>query len=252
MQTINPLNKSLLLPAAVPDSFSLLFELQPIVSFNSGNVAGHEMLYRGITPDSWSQIDRAVLTYLMKNSLIAESLYVNLSNESLLSLPIADFIEAAQMNSIYFELSESVVHTDTYDKIVEKVNALTAAGVQVAVDDFGCGFDGLYRAHSLDKVQVIKIDRTFMKLAARKKDAAEALLSLLTNWKKANILTIAEGIETAADYEFAQQININMGQGFYIDAMVIAATKAALPTCDVFTNMRRSSTQFVTSLFASK
>jgi EAL domain-containing protein (putative c-di-GMP-specific phosphodiesterase class I) len=213
-------NNKTILPTSRQNFVSMQFELQPIVNLTKFSVCGHEMLYRGILPRKWLDVDRALLDFLARFTLDSPALYVNLSNDALLTLSMENFINAARRNVIYFELSESATDSQTYDLIAQKVNLLTAEGVRIAVDDFGCGFDGLYRVNSLDSIQVIKLDRMFLKLAADRPRAMQSLKALLKQWKDLSILTVAEGIETRDDLSFAMSLNIDMGQGFYIDDMV--------------------------------
>ncbi|UTY55853.1 EAL domain-containing protein [Massilia sp. erpn] len=195
------------------------FERQPIMSLRGGEVVGHELLYRGKFPGTWAQIDASLLRHLQ----VARShplLFINLSNQGLLDAAVDDLVRASERNAVIFELSESVAEYALRERIAEKVNTLMERGVRVAIDDFGAGRDSLERLYELGPTTAVKIDGVFLQTCARRADAAKTLQYLIGQWREAGVLSIAEGVENAALYEFAQLLGCDMVQGWYVDALV--------------------------------
>jgi EAL domain-containing protein (putative c-di-GMP-specific phosphodiesterase class I) len=197
----------------------LRFEAQPIVSLRAGDVVGHELLYRGEHPSEWSEVDAALVRYLQ----VAKAhplLFVNLSNRGLLKASVDDLVQANQRNGVIFELSESVAEYAQRGDIAEKVNTLMERGVRFAIDDFGAGRDSLERLYELGSTTAVKIDRLFLQTCARRADAAKTLQHFVQQWREAGILSIAEGVENAALYDFARVVGCDMVQGWHVDWLV--------------------------------
>lgn len=206
-------------PSAVDASMMLRFEAQPILDLCTDKVVGHELLYRGARPCVWAEVDAALIRYLQ----IARShpqLFINLSNQGLLDATVEDLVRAAALNTVVFELSESVTEYAQRERIAEKVNTLIERGVRVAIDDFGAGRDSLERLYELAPTAAVKIDRLFLQTCARRDDAASTLQHLVKQWRSAGIMSIAEGVENAALYEFARNMGCDSVQGWHIDSML--------------------------------
>jgi EAL domain-containing protein (putative c-di-GMP-specific phosphodiesterase class I) len=147
-------------------------------------------------------------------------LFNNLSNQGMLDAAIEDLVRAAQRNNLIFELSESVNEYGQRERIAEKVNALIDQGVPVAIDDFGAGRDSLERLYELGPTTAVKIDRVFLQTCARRSDAASTLQHLIHQWRGAGVMSIAEGVESDALYEFARLVGFDMVQGWHVDSLV--------------------------------
>ena len=209
---------SQILIEAAQAQVSLPFECQPLFT-RTGEVFGHELLYRGLLPQAWIHVDSPVLRHLGRVKLDMNLLFVNIANESLLAISDEAFILASQRNKIVFELSEVFTGSQTIHHISAKVNRLIEHGVRFALDDFGNGADGLHRLYALKRVACVKIDGTFMRLCLERKDAAIALKSLILEWKKRDIIVVAEWIETQDLLSLAHSLDIDLTQGWYVDAL---------------------------------
>ena len=212
-------NPHYFIPSAIDASKTLRFEAQPILGLCPEKIVGHELLYRGAHPCVWSEVDAALIRYLQ----IARShpqLFINLSNQGLLDAAVEDLVQAAALNMIVFELSESVTEYAQRERIAQKVNTLIDCGVRVAIDDFGAGRDSLERLYELAPTAAVKIDRLFLQTCARRDDAASTLQHLVKQWRSAGIMSVAEGGENAALYEFARNVGCDSVQGWHIDSIL--------------------------------
>lgn len=94
----------------------------------------------------------------------------------------------------------------------EPLDRLRAAGVRVALDDFGVGHSSLARLRELP-FDIVKIDRSFV---ARLPDSREDRLIVATVCELADMLeleVVAEGIETADQLAALRTLGCRLGQG---------------------------------------
>lgn len=209
---------------------TLNFELQPIAYPFNSSVFGYELLYRGLVPANWSDVDVSLIDHF-RHVETSETFFVNLSNEGLLRIEESRFLEASKNNNLIFELSESHTDNATYQKISEKVNSLASQGLKFALDDFGIGRDGLHRLYSLNSVSVIKIDGSLIHAALIRADAENTLRSLIKHWDKANIQSVAECIESTDLYECAKSLGVTLMQGWHVDSLVSKSRSDSTPLC---------------------
>ena len=95
-------------------------------------------------------------------------------------------------------------------------------GLSLALDDFGTGYSSLASLHLLP-VDVIKIDRSFVRESVT--SAHHRVLIEATVWvaKSLNMLTVAEGIETAEQLAVVRAAGCAKGQGFLFSRPLTAA-----------------------------
>lgn len=194
----------------------LPFELQPILESETYELFGCEVLYRGSHPDNWVDVDRSLISHLA-NSYYPHTLFVNLSNQSLMEIDVAELIQARELNDIVIEISESLYSRDAYDAISDRVSYLLNVGMKFAIDDFGAGNDGLFRLYSLERVHMVKIDSLFLKRALERPDAGKILRLLVKEWSAQGLTSIAEGIESQKLHDFAVSLGVDFVQGWHID-----------------------------------
>lgn len=202
---------------------NMLFFMQPIMSLSDGTVFAHELLYRAQDRLPWSEVDRRIMDRLCEAQITDHEehvLFVNLSHQSMLTIPVSDFREAVRRNRIYFELSEAYVEEKVFECIAARINELCTHGVQVAVDDVGSKLDGLLRMSFLDRVGAAKIDGALLAAAQKRKHAADTLHALVRHWNSTGVLTIAECVETQEHLALARELEFALVQGFYIDQIL--------------------------------
>jgi diguanylate cyclase len=124
------------------------------------------------------------------------------------------------------ELTESAVMIDP-EESAEILEHLSRMGVLVSVDDFGTGYSSIsyLRRFPIDK---LKIDRGFVKdLMTRKEDASivRAIISLAHGLR---LKVIAEGVETAEQLQFLQNLGCDQYQGYHFSPPLSALDFAKL------------------------
>lgn len=115
---------------------------------------------------------------------------------------------------IELEVTEGAIVVDMEQAIDELVR-LAEAGFSISIDDFGTGYSSLQYLHRLP-VSLIKIDQSFIKRLPEDKGAVYIVDAAVTLAQKMGIKTIAEGVETQEVYDYLQQTECNMAQGYFI------------------------------------
>jgi EAL domain-containing protein (putative c-di-GMP-specific phosphodiesterase class I) len=106
---------------------------------------------------------------------------------------------------------------------------LRAAGVQVALDDFGSGYSSLAQLVRLP-IDVVKLDRDL--ITNLDEEGGEAVLAAAVALARSlGMRTVTEGIETPAQLAAVQRAGSDLGQGYlYSRALTADAVLALLPT----------------------
>lgn len=117
-------------------------------------------------------------------------------------------------NEIEFEITESVL-IDDFVEVIEKMNILREYGVRVSLDDFGTGFSSLSYLKGLP-IDTLKIDKSFIDTVITDDSTRIITESIVSMVKKLGFETVAEGVETKAQYEYLKDIHCDNIQGFYL------------------------------------
>jgi len=152
-------------------------------------------------------------------------------NVSSLQFARADFVDVVQRaldvsgmpaRLLELELTESLVMRDV-EQSVERMSALRNLGVSLSIDDFGTGYSSLSYLRGLP-VDVLKIDQSFI----RDMDAAQGTVQLIRAIARLGhtlgLRVVAEGVETARQYELARRAGCDLLQGHYLAEPADAAT----------------------------
>ena len=108
-----------------------------------------------------------------------------------------------------------------------KLSELRKAGIRVALDDFGTGYSSLGLLSKLP-VDVLKIDRSFVR--GLPEDAASVTLvaSIVELASAFDLITVAEGVETAEQLAGLRALRCSHSQGFLHSAAVPARELAQM------------------------
>ena len=226
--------------SAVIESGGLTPVYQPIIHLPTGRILGYEGLVRvdpvsgfphtGALFDAAEiagrvlDLDRAALDVVLGGA-------EGIPEQILLSLNVSPrSFEAPEFNATTFlailrrhgmapgrvllELTERDAIRDP-DGLRETIHALQQAGVRVAADDVGAGNAGL-RLLSQFRFDVVKIDLSLVQGGANQDQTLTVLTSLVGMARRWGALTIAEGVETAAQLQMIRQLEIDSGQGYLL------------------------------------
>jgi EAL domain-containing protein (putative c-di-GMP-specific phosphodiesterase class I) len=99
------------------------------------------------------------------------------------------------------------------EDVAQALRTLSSEGINIALDDFGTGYASFLhlRQHPVD---VIKIERTFIRNLSSSSEDAAILSAVLDLGKNLNLTTVAEGIETPAQAAYLRAAGCDQGQGY--------------------------------------
>ncbi len=220
----------------------LALHYQPIISADTCDIHGFEVLLRWISPEfgvvpptefiNVAEESGAIVqigTWIFESACrtltkINENLNPNVImsiNVSPVQLRRDDYIEHVKRvieithvnpKNIQLEITESTLidFTDSKSKVINEINDL---GIALALDDFGTGYSSLNYLKNFP-IKCLKIDKSFIdEINNNQRDYAitDSIIDLVHNL---GIHTVAEGIETVGQYKFLAKMKCDYIQGF--------------------------------------
>lgn len=211
------------------------FAFQPIIDPFARRVTSLEALIRtpnGGSPEEYFsafggeaiyhadiQSKRLAFNVASKLGIGEHRLSINLLPMSLVTVPNAvDFLLAEIKASglvpqqVIVEVTENEVISRS-DEFAAEVRKLKAAGISLALDDFGAGFAGL---SLLSKFQPdkIKIDRELIRDVHKSGPKQAIMHAIIKCCASLEIAVIAEGVEQAEEWMWLEAAGISQFQGF--------------------------------------
>ena len=114
---------------------------------------------------------------------------------------------------ISIEITESVIGSD-FDFIKLQIERFQELGFPVWMDDFGSGYSSLDVLQSI-KFNLLKFDMGFMRRLDENTDGQIILTELMKMASALGVDTVCEGVETAEQAHFLQEIGCSKLQGFF-------------------------------------
>ena len=119
---------------------------------------------------------------------------------------------SAAPHRLKLELTESLLVDDVEGTIV-KMQRLKDAGVRFSLDDFGTGYSSLSYLHRLP-LSTLKIDKSFVRDAPHGQQGAVIARTILALGNALELVVLAEGVETAEQYDFIAAAGCGEFQGY--------------------------------------
>ncbi|CAK0739824.1 diguanylate cyclase [Azospirillaceae bacterium] len=221
------------------NEFSLVY--QPRVDIATWRVLGVEALLRWrnldlgpVPPDEFvpvlertgliTEVGGWVLeTACRQRRLLKEAGYpevrmaVNLSvrqirREFLTGLRAALVNSGLEPGDLELEVTESVIIKDGQGA-VELLREVSAMGVHIAMDDFGCGYSSLSHLRKLP-LTILKIDRSFINDIATDADDTEIVKAIISMGHALRLRVVAEGVETVQQLGYLSRFGCDEIQGY--------------------------------------
>jgi EAL domain-containing protein (putative c-di-GMP-specific phosphodiesterase class I) len=140
-------------------------------------------------------------------------------NVSTRQLQESSFIESVRQavsglpkGLVTLEITESQLFEDL-DSAASVLTELKGTGVLLSVDDFGTGYASLSYLKKLP-MDIVKIDQSFVSDLVRDRHDRRIVEAVATLARELGAKTVAEGVETPAQFELLREIGCDYGQGF--------------------------------------
>lgn len=114
---------------------------------------------------------------------------------------------------VQLEVTETVFVGRGGEHVERALQTLSSAGIRIALDDFGTGYASLSHLKQFP-VDVLKIDRSFVKNISGDKDDAAIVRGVVSLGRSLGIKIVAEGIETVEQEAFLKRFRCHVGQGY--------------------------------------
>ena len=216
---------------------------QPIIDLSTMRVAGAEALLRWFHPEKGLIAPDDYISVAEQNGLISKlsEWVVNTSLSQIseikaffkhdyhiaINISMAEFLSKTHMEwllntletsplvqsgGVIIELTESIklINNEFYRANLDKIKATAC---KIALDDFGTGQSSLSYIKQVP-VDIIKIDRSFVRDIATDPSDAAMVQAMLKMAKAFNLLTVAEGVETVEQLAFLKQNGCEYAQGY--------------------------------------
>jgi len=112
------------------------------------------------------------------------------------------------------EITESVIITHA-DKAVATLAKMKERGISITVDDFGTGYSSLSYLARLP-IHAVKIDQRFVHGLEHNRNDVAITQAIIALSHSLGLRVIAEGVETAAQFDFLKESGCEAAQGFLI------------------------------------
>ncbi len=221
---------------------------QPLVSLESGKIAGFEALMRWqkddgsfVSPGRFIPLAEntglivelgrfAMETSLRDQNLFAEAFTRNNPGESLpfmstnvsgLQLSDLDEIDriggiihasGVDLEQVKLEITETLM-VENPDHAANALKKLKALGISLAIDDFGTGYSSLSYLHMFP-LDTLKIDRAFVNSMDQTENSRRIVHSIVGLALALDMNIVAEGIETEAQQMKLKELGCHYGQGY--------------------------------------
>jgi diguanylate cyclase (GGDEF)-like protein/PAS domain S-box-containing protein len=240
--------------AVKANAFTLFY--QPIVSLESGQIAGFESLLRWPDPRRGTMLPGQFIGLAEETGLIVPlggwvlrqavsdmsrwrqatglepHISVNVSARQFRDPGFADSVRQAlhasglPPSALLLELTESLLFGGS-DQTRADITELKEIGVRLAIDDFGTGYSSL--SYLLDlPIDVLKVDKSFVtgiSSSWRRHALVEGIVRLA---RTLEVEVIAEGIENEIERELLAGMGCHFGQGYLLSVPVDAAAALAM------------------------
>lgn len=230
------------LRAALLDD-ELIIHVQPKVRLSDGELVGVEALVRWrhprdglVYPDQFvataeqhgliDTLTRRVLTLSLQanaawhraGALIGMAVNVSMENLAALTFPddVMTLLRDAGVPStqLTLEVTESRLMPDAL-KALDILTRLRLKRIRLAIDDFGTGYSSLAQLRDVP-FDELKLDRSFVHGAVHRPDLGAIVGNTLAMARELGLGSVAEGVETRADWDHVRSLGCDVAQGYFI------------------------------------
>ncbi|MBT9582803.1 EAL domain-containing protein [bacterium] len=160
---------------------------------------------------------------------------INLSKRQMLQADLVECISRELSQNgippevLYVEIAEGF-NTYNPEMMDQVINRLGAAGIRIAIDDFGVGYSSLSKIN-LNYTRVLKIDRSIIEGCPTDRQSSTVCIAAINLASSLGLLSLAEGVENANQVKFLAKYGCALAQGYYFSEPI---------TPNEITNIHRS------------
>jgi len=216
---------------------------QPKVEMATGKLVGAEALARWRHPErgivspgafvgvleaagqadalTWVMLEKsAAAARVWQEQGLAASVSVNLSLASLSDPSLAERItdtvrrESLDARAMVLEITETAAMSDV-GRSLENLARLRVKGFGLSIDDYGTGYSSMQQLARIPFTE-LKLDQSFVTNCADNVQHQAIIESSLDMARRLHLKTVAEGVETLADWTLLRELGCGAGQGYFI------------------------------------
>ena len=134
---------------------------------------------------------------------------------------LMDMVQAVEDVRLRYDIARSLLNVEVTEGVQSddekflqgEIARFRAAGYEVWMDDFGSGYSSLNNVKDY-VFDVLKIDMNFLRSFDTNPKSAIVIRSIVNMAKELGLHTLAEGVETEAQFEFLREIGCEKVQGY--------------------------------------
>ncbi|MGF1479856.1 MAG: EAL domain-containing protein [Cyanophyceae cyanobacterium] len=244
--------------AVEQEEFELYY--QPVVSMTTGTLNGFEALLRWQHPQRGLLEPEEFLAVAQETELMtgigrwtiqqtcrqlqewqhgtslplasrALAVSVNLCNGQFQQLNLIEevqrVLQETQIDSQCLKLEITEKEIMSSDRAVSTMSGLRKLGVELYIDNFGTGYSSLGCLHRFP-INGFKIDRSFISRIESDRSNLKIIETIMALAQKLAITVIAEGVETAEQFDRLKQLQCSYAQGRFFSQPLDSQEAAAL------------------------
>lgn len=191
---------------------------------NSGFANVQELLDAAYAQGKLLQVERALLSQAISRfaeypDAASARLFCNVDNRIFSEAAVSPDRIIALVRDLGLKPANLVIETserlppESHEAFSRLLDVFLNHNIRIAIDDFGRGFSGL-ETLMLVHPHYIKIDRLFVDGIARSARQQAIVGKVIGLGHSLGLMTIAEGIETEADFRMVQELGCDLVQGY--------------------------------------
>ncbi|MDD2782516.1 EAL domain-containing protein, partial [Sulfuricurvum sp.] len=185
-------------------------EFIPIAEESGLIIAIGEWVLRRALGQLKSWLNEGFEPFIMAVNLSA----IQFRHPKLVSL-VLDILEELQLPAQYLELELTErIASENPLQAIEIMNTFYDHGIRMSIDDFGTGYSSLNYLKKF-RVYKLKIDQSFVRDITDNPEDKTIVNTIINMAHSLNMITIAEGVETAEQLDLLRQSGCNEVQGYY-------------------------------------